>query len=228
MSRGVSSARSTGRWDRPKATHWALTRSSGRLKRRLRSAAASCCCRAATTRTCLSSGHEDLFRQVKTRFPDFRLHALSPPEVIHISRLAQIPTAQVIDRLIAAGLDSVLAAVPRFWSIASNCSIATARPRRTSGSASCARRIARGLRTTATDVRNGGDDGGAAGASVPSAELQDEDRRVHHVDWMPDHGTGRAEATVDYLRTLAIARLVLTTSTTCKPHGSRKAARWGS
>src|SRR5687767_14791516 len=26
--------------------------------------------------------YEDLFRQVKSRFPDFRLHALSPPEVI--------------------------------------------------------------------------------------------------------------------------------------------------
>ncbi|MEO6222224.1 MAG: radical SAM protein, partial [Vicinamibacterales bacterium] len=51
--------------------------------------------------------YEDLFRQVKDRYPEFRLHALSPPEVIHISRLAQIPTAAVIDRLMAAGLDSV-------------------------------------------------------------------------------------------------------------------------
>ena len=35
--------------------------------------------------------YEDLFRGVKQRYPDFRLHALSPPEVIHISRLAQLP-----------------------------------------------------------------------------------------------------------------------------------------
>src|SRR5690606_24313077 len=41
------------------------------------------------------------------RYPDFRLHALSPPEVIHISRLSGLSTPEVIDRLIAAGLDSV-------------------------------------------------------------------------------------------------------------------------
>ena len=51
--------------------------------------------------------YEDLFRQVKARYPEFRLHALSPPEIIHISRLSGLPTTQVIDRLIAAGLDSV-------------------------------------------------------------------------------------------------------------------------
>src|SRR5207237_7448610 len=37
----------------------------------------------------------------------FNLHALSPPEVIHISRLSQLPVATVIERLIAAGLDSI-------------------------------------------------------------------------------------------------------------------------
>src|SRR6187399_751606 len=46
--------------------------------------------------------YEDLFRGVKQRYPEFRLHALSPPEVIHISRLAQLPIRTVIDRLIAA------------------------------------------------------------------------------------------------------------------------------
>jgi len=51
--------------------------------------------------------YEDLFRQVKSRYPDFKLHALSPPEVIHISRLSQLPVPEVIARLIAAGLDSI-------------------------------------------------------------------------------------------------------------------------
>src|SRR6186997_1740743 len=45
--------------------------------------------------------YEDLFRQVKQRYPEFRLHALSPPEVIHISRLSQLPVPAVIDRLVA-------------------------------------------------------------------------------------------------------------------------------
>ena len=51
--------------------------------------------------------YEDLFREVKSRYPAFRLHALSPPEVLHISRLAQIPVPEVVRRLVAAGLDSI-------------------------------------------------------------------------------------------------------------------------
>jgi cyclic dehypoxanthinyl futalosine synthase len=51
--------------------------------------------------------YEDLFRAVKQRYPTFKLHALSPPEIIHLSRLSQLPVPQVIERLIAAGLDSI-------------------------------------------------------------------------------------------------------------------------
>jgi cyclic dehypoxanthinyl futalosine synthase len=51
--------------------------------------------------------YEDLFRGVKQRFPSFKLHALSPPEIIHISRLSRRPVRDVIDRLIGAGLDSI-------------------------------------------------------------------------------------------------------------------------
>src|SRR5262252_7151357 len=51
--------------------------------------------------------YEDLFRAVKDRYPSFKLHALSPPEVIHLSRLSQLSVPAIIDRLIAAGLDSV-------------------------------------------------------------------------------------------------------------------------
>src|SRR5213083_3664673 len=50
--------------------------------------------------------YEDLFRAVKDRYPAFKLHALSPPEVIHLSRLSQLPLREVLERLIAAGLDS--------------------------------------------------------------------------------------------------------------------------
>jgi cyclic dehypoxanthinyl futalosine synthase len=51
--------------------------------------------------------YEDLFRAVKQKFPDFKLHALSPPEVLHISRMSKLSVPEVIDRLIAAGLDSI-------------------------------------------------------------------------------------------------------------------------
>jgi len=51
--------------------------------------------------------YEDLFREIKQRYPTFRLHALSPPEVIHLSRLSQQTVPEVLDRLMAAGMDSV-------------------------------------------------------------------------------------------------------------------------
>ena len=51
--------------------------------------------------------YEDLFRAVKQRYPAFKLHALSPPEVIHLTRLSRLTVSEVIDRLIAAGLDSI-------------------------------------------------------------------------------------------------------------------------
>ncbi|MCX6543556.1 MAG: dehypoxanthine futalosine cyclase [Acidobacteria bacterium] len=51
--------------------------------------------------------YEDLFRAVKSRYPAFRLHALSPPEVLHLSRLAQTTVPDVVRRLVAAGLDSI-------------------------------------------------------------------------------------------------------------------------
>jgi cyclic dehypoxanthinyl futalosine synthase len=51
--------------------------------------------------------YEDLFRAVKSRYPSFRLHALSPPEVIHLTRVSCLTIPEVLQRLIAAGLDSV-------------------------------------------------------------------------------------------------------------------------
>jgi cyclic dehypoxanthinyl futalosine synthase len=51
--------------------------------------------------------YEDLFRAVKQRYPTFKLHALSPPEVIHLTRMTHLSVPDVIDRLMAAGLDSI-------------------------------------------------------------------------------------------------------------------------
>jgi cyclic dehypoxanthinyl futalosine synthase len=51
--------------------------------------------------------YEDLFRAVKQRYPAFKLHALSPPEVIHLTRMTKLSIPEVIDRLMAAGLDSI-------------------------------------------------------------------------------------------------------------------------
>jgi len=50
--------------------------------------------------------YEDLFRSIKSRYP-IHLHALSPPEVHHISRRSKLTTTETISRLRDAGLDSI-------------------------------------------------------------------------------------------------------------------------
>jgi cyclic dehypoxanthinyl futalosine synthase len=160
--------------------------------------------------------YEDLFRAIKARYPEFKLHALSPPEVIHISRLAQIPTSEVIERLVAAGLDSIPGG---------GAEILVDRVRRLLhcyGKASADEWIdvmrqahRAGLRTTAT--------------MMYGTEETDEERIEHlrrlrdlqdetggftaFITWsfQPEHTErGGAEATgIEYLRTLAIARIFL-------------------
>ncbi|HTP51185.1 MAG TPA: cyclic dehypoxanthinyl futalosine synthase [Anaeromyxobacteraceae bacterium] len=51
--------------------------------------------------------YEDLFRWVKQHYPTINLHALSPEEIWHIARTSQISLGETIDRLVAAGLDSI-------------------------------------------------------------------------------------------------------------------------
>ncbi|MGD0837184.1 MAG: cyclic dehypoxanthinyl futalosine synthase [Polyangia bacterium] len=52
------------------------------------------------------SYYEELFRWVKANFP-LALHALSPEEVSFIAKLEGLSLAQVLERLVAAGLDSL-------------------------------------------------------------------------------------------------------------------------
>ena len=160
--------------------------------------------------------YEDLFRAVKSRYPDFKLHALSPPEVLHISKINQIPVAEVIARLVAAGLDSIPGG---------GAEILVDRVRRLLNCYSKAsadewldimRHAHRaGLRTTATMMYG-------------TVETQEE--RIEHMmrlrdlqdetagftafitwSYQPEHTErGGTEATgIDYLRTLALARIVL-------------------
>jgi cyclic dehypoxanthinyl futalosine synthase len=166
------------------------------------------------------SWYEDLFRAVKERYPSFKLHALSPPEVIHLSRLSQLPVPAIIDRLIAAGLDSIPGGgaeilVDRVRTLLHCYGKATS-----DEWLDVMRHAHRaGLRTTATMMY------GTVETDVERIEhmirlrdLQDETGGfTAFITWsfQPDHtelGAERqiTEATgVDYLRTLAIARIVL-------------------
>ena len=49
----------------------------------------------------------DLFADLKSRYPEIHLHALSPPEIHHLSLLDKCGVADVIARLKAAGMDSI-------------------------------------------------------------------------------------------------------------------------
>ncbi len=160
--------------------------------------------------------YEDLFRAVKTKFPDFKLHALSPPEVLHISRMAKIPVRQVIDRLIAAGLDSVPGGgaeilVDRVRKLLNCYNKASADEwldvMRHAHQA--------GLRTTATMMYGTVEtDEERLEHMLRLRALQDETGGfTAFITWsyQPDHTElAGVEATgIEYLRTLAIARLVL-------------------
>jgi cyclic dehypoxanthinyl futalosine synthase len=160
--------------------------------------------------------YEDLFRAVKNRYPSFRLHALSPPEVIHLTRTSRLPVPDVIERLIAAGLDSIPGG---------GAEILVDRVRRLLncyGKASADEWLGvmrhahhLGLRTTATMMY------GTVETMEERLEhlfrlreVQDETGGfTAFITWsyQPEHTElGGGEATgIDYLRTLAISRLVL-------------------
>ncbi|HEY5674769.1 MAG TPA: cyclic dehypoxanthinyl futalosine synthase [Malonomonas sp.] len=50
---------------------------------------------------------EELFRQLRQRFPQVQIHSLSPAEVIHIAKLSDLAMPECLRRLQAAGLASV-------------------------------------------------------------------------------------------------------------------------
>jgi cyclic dehypoxanthinyl futalosine synthase len=160
--------------------------------------------------------YEDLFRAVKARYPEFKLHALSPPEVVHLSRMSKLAVPEVIARLMAAGLDSIPGGgaeilVDRVRKLL-NCY----------GKASAdewldvmrhAHRA--GLRTTATMMYGTVEtDEERLEHMLRLREVQDETGGfTAFIAWsyQPEHTErGGEEATgIEYLRTLAVARLVL-------------------
>jgi len=50
---------------------------------------------------------EALFTAIKARYPDIHLHALSCSEIAHIARRSRLSLAETLERLRAAGLDSI-------------------------------------------------------------------------------------------------------------------------
>ena len=160
--------------------------------------------------------YEDLFRAVKARYPEFKLHALSPPEVLHLSRLNGLSTTAVIDRLVAAGLDSIPGGgaeilVDRVRKLLNCYSKASSDEwLDIMGQAHQA-----GLRTTATMMYGTVEtDEERIAHMMRLRELQDRTGGfTAFITWsyQPEHTEhGGFEATgVEYLRTLALSRIIL-------------------
>jgi len=49
----------------------------------------------------------DLFKQLKEDFPNLKLHALGPPEIAYIAKKERMSFRKVLEKLVAAGLDSL-------------------------------------------------------------------------------------------------------------------------
>ncbi|MEL6133323.1 MAG: CofH family radical SAM protein, partial [Bacteroidota bacterium] len=51
--------------------------------------------------------YEETFSKLKGWFPEIRLHALGPPEIVHIAELSHLSYEEVLTRLMASGMDSM-------------------------------------------------------------------------------------------------------------------------
>ena len=51
--------------------------------------------------------YETLFKELKKHYPVIKLHALGPPEIVHIAKISRLDICTTLQRLIAAGLDSL-------------------------------------------------------------------------------------------------------------------------
>ncbi len=159
--------------------------------------------------------YTDMLASIKTRFPELHIHAFSPPEIAHLAQLTGLTPETIIQKLIQAGLDSIPGG---------GAEILVDRVRRIVSPNKCsagqwldimrtAHRL--GLRTTATmmfghietpeeriqhllAIRELQDETGGFTAFIPWA-FQPDNTRL----------SGRKATSVEYLRLLALSRLLL-------------------
>lgn len=51
--------------------------------------------------------YTNLFSELKSLYPNLKLHALGPPEIVHLARLEKISYREILEALIESGLDSL-------------------------------------------------------------------------------------------------------------------------
>ncbi len=51
--------------------------------------------------------YENLFIELKSMYPDLKLHALGPAEIVHIAKMEAMDYTEVLEKLVRSGLDSL-------------------------------------------------------------------------------------------------------------------------
>jgi len=164
------------------------------------------------------SYYESLLADVKKTFPQVHLHAFSVPEIWFLAKLEKMPVREVLERLIAAGLDSIPGGGAeilddhtrrRIWSRAKASTDQWLDVHRQAHEL--------GLRTTATMMFGVGEPSTARVAHLLGVRaLQEESGGfTAFIPWTFQEAETDLEGEVepsggyDYLRTLAISRLAL-------------------
>ena len=162
--------------------------------------------------------YEDLLRGLKRVFPAVHLHAFSVPEIWFVAKVEQRPVREVLERLIAAGLDSIPGGGAEILEDETRSRILSRAKAPTARWLDVHREAhALGLRTTATMMFGVGEPYSARVAHLAGVRsLQDATGGfTAFIPWtFQDQATdleGEVEPSggYDYLRTLAIARLAL-------------------
>ena len=162
--------------------------------------------------------YETLLEDLKRAFPQIHLHAFSVPEIWYLAKLVGLPVGEVIDRLVAAGLESIPGGGAeiledetrrRIWS----------RAKASTEQWLHVHRVAhdRGLRTTATMMFGVGEPTAARVEHLLGVrDVQDATGGfTAFIPWTFQAASTDLEGEVeqsggfDYLRTLAISRLAL-------------------
>ncbi|OIO03045.1 MAG: dehypoxanthine futalosine cyclase [Desulfovibrionaceae bacterium CG1_02_65_16] len=158
--------------------------------------------------------YEDMLRSIKKHHP-IHIHAFSPPEIVHFAKISGLSTAEVIARLHAAGLDSIPGGGAEILVDAVRSKVSPNKCPAGQWLAVMEEAHAQGMRTTAT---------------MMFGHEETEDQRLEHlfavresqdrthgftafIPWtfQPENTAIRARklTSVEYLRLLATARLVL-------------------
>ena len=164
------------------------------------------------------SYYEELLSDLKRTFPQIHLHAFSVPEIWYLAKLEKMPAAEVIERLVASGLDSIPGGGAEILEDETRRQI-WSRAKASTGQWLGVHRDAHGLglRTTATMMFGVGEPTSARVEHLIGVrDLQDDTSGfTAFIPWtFQDSGTdleGEVEPSggYDYLRTLAISRLAL-------------------